>query len=55
MSVIAWLKRVFVPQPSDNEGDELEEQSFSFTEHMRIVVAMLIVLLSAMVLWWILV
>lgn len=60
MSPLAWLKRVFVPEPREDDGeigdqDFGEGPSFTWNEHMRIVTALLIVLISAGVMWWILI
>ena len=50
MSLMDWLKKVFVPA----EEDEFVERPTIWTEHLRIVLAMLFVLLSACAMWWIL-
>lgn len=57
MSLMPWLQKLF---SSRNEEDELEndnpveENPFEFGQHVRIVIAMLVVLVSALVMWWIL-
>lgn len=58
MSPLLWLQRLFNP-PSE-EAEEgippLEDSSpFVFTQHMRIVLAIVICIISAFVIWWILV
>ena len=58
MSPLLWLQRLFVPPAADSEEDgipPLEDSSpFVVTQHMRIVLAILICILSGVVIWWIL-
>lgn len=60
MSPMHWLKQLFVPQDSPeaqqdvNELPGLEnEPSFVFGQHLRILLAILIAILSAVCMWWI--
>ena len=61
MSPLAWIQRLFVPRHQDDQLSidgipDLEDDSpFVFTQHMRIVLAILVTFLSAMVIWWIMV
>ena len=48
--MMSWLKKIFVP----GEDFDEEEQPRFWTEHTRIVLAMLFVLGAACVMWWIL-
>ncbi|MDE5831642.1 MAG: hypothetical protein K2H64_01405 [Desulfovibrio sp.] len=50
MSMTDWLKKIFVPA----EEDEFAERPVIWTEHLRIVLALLFVFLSACFMWWIL-
>lgn len=58
MSFTTWLKNIFVPQ-HDLEGgqeDTIREDAPSiWNEHMRIVLAIIVVFISALVMWWILI
>lgn len=61
MSPLSWLQRVFAPRADAEEGSESqtltgfeEESPFVWGQHMRIVIAMLVVFISALVMWWIL-
>lgn len=60
MAAPGWLKKLFSSPPEEdnvdiNEVQDFEEESsFSFNEHMRIVLAILVVFISACVMWWIL-
>lgn len=59
MSPLLWLQRLFVPQNRDDQlhiGDipDMEDDNpFVFTTHMRIVLAILVTFISALVMWWI--
>lgn len=59
MSPLLWLQRLFVPNNKDDQLDidgipDLEEDSpFVFSQHMRIVLAIIISFISALVMWWI--
>ncbi len=60
MSMLLWLQRLFVPAPSAEEEAEntiIEEKHsfFEWNQHIRILLAMLVVFISAIALWWILV
>lgn len=61
MSPLHWLRRLFVPdENTDEEQDNVamremdEESSFVWNEHMRILMAILVALISALTIWWIL-
>lgn len=63
MSPLLWLQRLFVPrdeaekQDGENVGGvpDIEESPFVFNQHMRIVLAIVVSFISAIVIWWILV
>lgn len=57
MSFMDWLQGLFGSKNDDDvdeENLEREENSFEVSQHMRIVLAMLVVIISAFVMWWIL-
>lgn len=61
MSPLHWLRRLFTPDENTNEEQESvamremdEESSFAWNEHMRILMAILVALISALTIWWIL-
>ncbi len=55
MDPLHWLKRIFVPDKDAEETNQLQEESpFSFGPHIRIVLAIIICIMSAGVIWWIL-
>lgn len=57
MSPLLWLQRLFAPKENEENSEQAideEESRFTFNEHMRIVLAMVIVIVSALVMWWIL-
>lgn len=65
MSPLLWIQRLFVPQP-DNEAslDESNMEQVGIPEvdspimssqHIRIVLAIVFMFLSAIILWWILI
>lgn len=59
MSPFLWLQRLFVP-PSENGDPEnaadLENtEPFVFSQHLRVVLAILVCIISAFVIWWIMV
>lgn len=60
MSLLLWLQRLFVPAPEKEEEEEnsfTEESApvFSGNQHIRILLAILVVFVSAIAIWWILV
>lgn len=53
MHPLLWLQRLFMP-PSDPDAPGLEEESqFVFGQHLRVVLAIVVCILSAGVIWWI--
>lgn len=57
MSFLLWLQRQFSSHNDEDLPDdsiENEENPFEFGQHLRIVIAMLVVVISAFVMWWIL-
>ncbi len=56
MALFGWLQKIFDrPEESEDGVPPLEDSApFVFTQHMRIVLAILICILSAFVIWWIL-
>lgn len=57
-----WLHKLFASKPDTDEeenGNEIddfeEEPGFVWNEHMRIVLAIIVVVISAIVMWWILI
>lgn len=55
MDPFHWLKRIFVPDKDPGEENQLQEESpFDFGPHIRIVLAIVISIVSAGVIWWIL-
>ena len=59
MSLLLWLQRLFVPAPRNEEEEEnsfIEETEpvFSWNQHIRILLAILVVFISAIAIWWIL-
>lgn len=59
MSPLEWLHRVFVPTNNEDKLDirdipNLEDDSpIVFTQHMRIVLAIVVTFISALIMWWI--
>lgn len=57
MSPLLWLQRLFVPQDQADATSELpepeENEPFVFTQHLRIILAIVFSLVSAGILWWI--
>lgn len=49
MSIKSWFQKVFVP------SDDIVREPFVWTEHMRIVLAIILVIAGAGVMWWILI
>lgn len=57
MSFMDWLQGLFASKNDDDLDDEnleREENSFEVSQHMRIVMALLVVIISGFVMWWIL-
>lgn len=55
MDPFHWLKRIFVPDKDAESPNQLQEESpFDFGPHIRIVLAIIISIVSAAVIWWIL-
>lgn len=55
MSFTSWMQRIFSP-PTTSGGDaalEDETSGFEWNQNVRIVLALLVVFLSALALWWI--
>ena len=55
MSFTSWLQRIFSP-PSTSGGDaalEDDTSGFEWNQNVRIVLALIVVFLSALVVWWI--
>lgn len=46
------LSKLF--ESGDDSDDEDMENSFEISQHMRIVIALMVVVISGFVLWWIL-
>lgn len=58
MSLLLWLQRLFVPAPQNEEENSFTEETepvFSWNQHIRILLAILVVFISAIAIWWILV
>lgn len=59
--MLLWLQRIFVPAPATEEEEtentiiEERHSHFEWNQHIRILLAMLVVFISAIALWWILV
>lgn len=53
MSLMDWLGRLFESKDDDSD-DEAEESGFEVSQHMRIVIALCVVILSGFILWYIL-
>ena len=57
MSPLLWLQRLFVPKSDEEDSTEqveMEPSPFEMNQHIRIIIALLVVLIAAGVLWWIL-
>lgn len=52
--MLSWLQKLFVSNDDDDEEQVQEQSSFLQSQHLRIVIAMAVVFVSAMVMWWIL-
>lgn len=57
MNPFLWFQRLFVPAPESDTPDQgLEEENpFAFGHHIRIILAIIISIISAGVLWWIMI
>lgn len=59
MNPFLWFQRLFVPpEESDNPNEvpPLEDDTpFVFSQHLRIVLAIAVSIIAALVLWWIMV
>lgn len=60
MSPLLWLQRLFMPRTDEEqepqEGlQDFESSSSAGGQHLRILLALAVVVVSAMVMWWILV
>lgn len=57
MSPLLWLQRLFVPQDEPDDPNSIpdleDEQPFVFSQHFRIVLAIFVTFISALVIWWI--
>ncbi len=60
MSFSQWLKGIFNSQGSEENDEDKAipdmeyDDPFIFSQHLRIVLAIVVTLLSAAVIWWIL-
>lgn len=57
MSFMDWLQGLMgskIDEDADDDDLEKEEKSFEVSQHMRIVLALLVVIISGFVMWWIL-
>lgn len=59
MNPFIWFQRLFVPRDEADNSDNVpgleDESPLVFTQHLRIVLAIVICIISAFVIWWILV
>ena len=58
MHPLLWIQRLFAPKPENDEngltGPAPEEQTpFTWNQHLRIILAIVVMIISAMVMWWI--
>lgn len=60
MSPLLWFQRLFVPQDQPDDPQDVndlgpldEDSSFLFSQHVRILLAILFAVLSAFFMWWI--
>ena len=56
--MFGWLQNMFSSRLASTDAEDLpdfdeEESSFVWTEHMRIVLAIVVMIISAFVMWWI--
>lgn len=55
MSFTSWLQRIFSPLSTSGGDADLEDDTsnFEWNQNVRIVLALIVVFLSALVVWWI--
>ena len=53
MSYTSWLQRMFSPPSTGDPDLEDEISGFEWNQNVRIVLAILVVFISALVVWWI--
>ena len=55
MSFTSWLQRIFNPSFISGGAADLEDDTsgFEWKQNLRIVLAQIVVFLSALVVWWI--
>jgi len=60
MSPLLWLKKIFVPEDQQEDQQDVndlrgleEDSSFLFSQHMRVLLAILVAFISALCIWWI--
>lgn len=58
MSIWLWLQRLVVPkEPTEDDDKAVEtgydEEPFVFTQHLRVILAIIITIVGAGVMWWI--
>ena len=53
MSFTSWLQRMFSPHSTGDPDLEDEISGFEWNQNVRIVLAILVVFISALVVWWI--
>ena len=54
MSLFSWLQRIFAPPSTDATDLDVEVSGFQWNQNARIVLAIIVVILSAFVVYWIL-
>ena len=56
MSFMNWLNGLFSSKNSDSDDESMESEDnpFEVSQHIRIVIAMAVVVISGFVMWWIL-
>lgn len=52
--MLTWLQKLFMSNDDEDEDQINEQSSFLQSQHLRIVIAMAVVFISALVMWWIL-
>ncbi|MBS6828388.1 MAG: hypothetical protein KH208_00715 [Desulfovibrio sp.] len=53
MSFTSWLQRIFSPPSTGDPDLEDETSGFEWNQNVRIVLAIIVVIISALVVWWI--
>ena len=54
MSMFSWFEHLLSSGREDADGDQLDSGfSFAWTQNNRVILAILIVIISAMCMWWI--